>query len=87
MSRLEVAVSFWYLALLRWLKHPTRDEYWDARQPTPLDGQVPILMVGAYQGGAYLNAVPRLLQRLGASVSCLVGPWSHNYPHVSPLGQ
>lgn len=77
-ERLEAAEP----PLLRWLRHPLRDEYW--KQGSVCEDYAaitcPVYAVGGWADG-YHNAIPRLLAGLSAPRRGLVGPWGHVYPH------
>jgi putative CocE/NonD family hydrolase len=74
----------------RWMQHTSKeDAFWrnGSVANSYNDINVPAFIVGASNGGGYHNAVPRLARNLSnAPVRSLLGPWSHNYPHATPLG-
>lgn len=76
----------------RWMSHATEgagDGYWaqGSVKHTYHAISVPMLLVGGMHGGGYHASVPRMAARCSnAAVTAVVGPWSHNMPHTSPLG-
>jgi hypothetical protein len=67
-----------------WLRHQRRDDYWKQGSVCEDFGAIEaaVYAVGGWADG-YTDAVPRLLEGLGAAgVPCkgIVGPWSHTYP-------
>lgn len=72
-----------------WMRHSLDDEYWAVGSVKHVVSwiTVPMLLVGGTHGGGYHNSVLRMAREcVNASVQAVVGPWSHNMPHVSPLG-
>lgn len=74
----------------RWMHHNSKeDSFWrnGSVANSYSDITVPAFVVGASNGGGYHNAVSRLARNLqNAPVTGMIGPWSHNYPHATPLG-
>ncbi len=70
-----------------WLSHQTRDDYWKHGSVCEEYGaiQAPVYAVGGW-GDAYTNAVFRLLEGLPGPKKGLIGPWSHEYPHLGIPG-
>jgi putative CocE/NonD family hydrolase len=83
LQRLEAVPVF----LERWLRHPTRDAYWQHGSVCEDYGAIacPVFAVGGWTDG-YSNAVPRLLQNLRGPRKGLIGPWAHAYPHFAKPG-
>lgn len=76
---------------VRWMNHQTKDDpFWQNGSVSQCYSniRVPAFVVGATNAGSYHNAVPRLAANLknSPSVRAMIGPWSHNYPHATPLG-
>ena len=71
----------------RWLRHPTRDDYWKrgsiAEQYESIE--CPVFLVSGWADG-YSNAVPRMLAGLTCQRRGLIGPWAHVYPHEGVPG-
>ncbi len=65
-----------------WLKHQRRDAYWKHGSVCEdFDAiKAKVLAVGGW-GDAYKNAVPQLVEKVGAKG--IVGPWVHKYPHFA----
>jgi putative CocE/NonD family hydrolase len=63
-----------------WMRHQLVDEYWRARILTDYSQ----IKCAVYANGgmidAYVNTVPRLLERLRCPRKGLVGPWGHGFP-------
>jgi uncharacterized protein len=63
-----------------WMRHQLVDDYWRARILTDYSQ----IKCAVYANGgmidAYVNTVPRLLERLQCPRKGLVGPWSHSFP-------
>ncbi|MET7665021.1 CocE/NonD family hydrolase [Streptomyces sp. NPDC005356] len=82
-ERLE-SVDPW---VLNWLRHQRRDGYW--RHASVCEDytavRCPVLASSGWADG-YSNAVTRLLAHLDAPRKGLVGPWSHQYPHLGEPG-
>ncbi|TFH85120.1 CocE/NonD family hydrolase [Billgrantia azerbaijanica] len=75
------------LWLATWLAHPHRDAYW-AHGSICEDFsrvRVPVLAVSGWSDG-YSNAVKRLVANLPDRCKGLIGPWSHQYPHLGEPG-
>jgi uncharacterized protein len=70
-----------------WLSHQTRDAYWKHGSVCENYGAITaaVWAIGGWADG-YVNAVPRLVAGLKASVKGLVGPWPHEYPHRATPG-
>jgi putative CocE/NonD family hydrolase len=70
-----------------WLRHQRRDAYW--KQGSLCEDfsriQCPVYAIGGWADG-YSNAVPRLLEGLETPRKGLIGPWSHNFPHIGVPG-
>jgi putative CocE/NonD family hydrolase len=83
LKRLEAVPLFLEL----WLKHQRRDGYW--RHGSVCEDfsaiQCAVYAVGGWTDG-YTNAIPRLLEHLGAPRKGLIGPWAHAYPHFARPG-
>jgi putative CocE/NonD family hydrolase len=75
------------LWLEKWLRHQTRDEYWQHGSicENYNDVQIPVMAVSGWADG-YTNAVFRLMQNLDVPRMGLVGPWSHKYPNMGVPG-
>jgi putative CocE/NonD family hydrolase len=73
--------------LVPWLTHQHRGAYW--RHGSICEDfsrvLVPVMAVSGWSDG-YSNAVFRLLRQLPGPRMGLVGPWSHNYPHLGAPG-
>lgn len=72
-----------------WMAHPTDDAYWAHGSVKHRYDRisVPMLLLGGTHGGGYHNSVARMAVNCAkAPVTAVVGPWSHNMPHASPLG-
>ena len=72
-----------------WMRHGREDDYWaHGSVKHAYDNlRVPLLLLGGTHGGGYHNSVARMAAAVrNAPVRAVVGPWSHNMPHVSPLG-
>ncbi|MCO4316440.1 CocE/NonD family hydrolase [Phyllobacterium sp. 21LDTY02-6] len=67
-----------------WLRHQTRDAYWKRGSVCEDFASIKAatLAIGGW-GDAYKNAVPRLMQGIGAPVKGIIGPWVHKYPHFA----
>ena len=65
-----------------WLKHQHRDAYWKHGSVCEDFSAIKarVLAVGGW-GDAYKNAVPQLVEKVGANG--IVGPWVHKYPHFA----
>lgn len=76
----------------RWMRHGMADDaYWavGSSNAAKMAGiAVPLLLVGGSRAGGYINSIPRLAAKgaVGSKVTAVMGPWSHNYPHISPNG-
>jgi uncharacterized protein len=71
------------------MEHSKEDAYWAQGSVKHVYGNidVPMLLLGGTHGGGYHNSVARMAEGItNAPVAAVVGPWSHNMPHVSPLG-
>ncbi|MDQ4054760.1 MAG: CocE/NonD family hydrolase [Actinomycetota bacterium] len=70
-----------------WLRHQTRDEFWQHGSVCEdyADVQVPVMAVSGWADG-YSNAVFRMLEHLDVPRMGLIGPWSHKYPHLGQPG-
>ncbi len=70
-----------------WLRHQRRDEYWKQGSVCEDFSRIvcPVYAIGGWADG-YSNAVPRLLEGLAAPRKGLIGPWSHNFPHIGVPG-
>ena len=70
-----------------WLQHQTRDDFWKhgsvCEDYSAIEAAV--YAIGGW-ADAYTNAVPRLLEGLPGPKKGLIGPWSHEYPHVGVPG-
>lgn len=73
--------------LVTWLQHQRRDDYWKhgsiCEDYSAI--QVPVFAVSGWADG-YSNAVFRLMENLKVPRLGLVGPWSHQYPHLGVPG-
>jgi putative CocE/NonD family hydrolase len=84
-QRLDLAEPY----LLKWLSHPTEDDYW--RQGSiGLDGgysaiKAPALLIGGWNDG-YLSCPLRTFQEISSPKKLLMGPWQHAYGHTSRAG-
>jgi len=85
MQRLEAAESW----LLPWLRHQTRDEYWQHGSVCEDFSKIrtPVMAVSGW-ADPYTNSVFRLVRDLPSDVPRLglVGPWAHKYPHIGVPG-
>ncbi|GBD43260.1 Cocaine esterase [bacterium HR40] len=70
-----------------WLEHRVRDAYWKHGSVCEDYGAIAaaVLAVGGWADG-YHGTVARLLAGLRAPVCGIVGPWSHEYPHLASPG-
>uniref|UniRef100_A0A061R6I9 Amino acid adenylation domain protein n=1 Tax=Tetraselmis sp. GSL018 TaxID=582737 RepID=A0A061R6I9_9CHLO len=74
----------------KWMRHCRGDDgYWSVGsccdQATNI--KVPMLLVGGAAAGGYINSIPRIASNaVNSKVTTVMGPWSHNYPHISPNG-
>ncbi len=70
-----------------WLEHQTRDAYWKHGSVCEDYAAIeaPVYAVGGWADG-YTNAVFRLLEGLPGPKKGLIGPWSHEYPHLAQPG-
>ncbi|MGH3365600.1 MAG: CocE/NonD family hydrolase [Nocardioidaceae bacterium] len=75
------------LWLAEWLSHQRRDKYWQHGSVCEdYDAiQCPVLAVSGWADG-YSNAVFRMLGGLSVQRLGLIGPWSHEYPHLGQPG-
>lgn len=75
------------LWLPKWLAHQRRDEYWRRGSVCERydDIACPVLAVSGWSDG-YTRAVFRLVEHLGPQCWGLVGPWSHEFPHMGTPG-
>lgn len=73
--------------IARWTEHSSEDDYWRHGSLAFDYGaiRVPTYIVGGW-ADAYVNSVPRLLERLTCPRKALVGPWGHTYPWVGGPG-
>jgi len=71
----------------KWLRHPTRDDYWKQGSVSENYGRIqcPVLAVSGW-ADAYSNAVPRILAGLNCPRRGVIGPWAHVYPHDGAPG-
>ena len=72
----------------KWMEHGgAKDPYWEMgsirNKLHKID--IPMLVVGGTAAGNYHNAVSRIVSKV-ATAKGIIGPWSHNFPHTSPLG-
>jgi len=83
MSRLENTPPYVHA----WLEHQTRDGYWKHGSVCEDYAAIeaPVYAVGGWADG-YTNAVFRLLEGLPGPKKGLIGPWSHEYPHLAKPG-
>jgi len=72
------------LLLSTWLRHQTRDAYWQHGSICEDYGAiaVPVLIIGGW-GDGYKNAPPAALANLKVPVRAMTGPWIHKYPHFA----
>ncbi len=70
-----------------WLRHQTRDEFWKHGSVCEDYAAIeaPVYAVGGWADG-YTSAVFRLLEGLPGPKKGLIGPWSHEYPHMAVPG-
>ncbi|SEL70372.1 hypothetical protein SAMN04515665_11774 [Blastococcus sp. DSM 46786] len=75
------------LWLDEWLRHQTRDAYWEHGSICEdySDVECPVLAVSGWADG-YSNAVFRMIEHLDVPRQGLIGPWSHKYPHLGQPG-
>ncbi len=83
MQRLEAVRPM----ILTSLAHQRRDPYWQHGSVCEDIGAIacPVMLVGGWSD-PYHNAVFRLLRNLKTPRLGIVGPWGHNYPHISIPG-
>ncbi len=83
MNRLEKTPPYVHA----WLRHQTRDEFWKHGSVCENYAAIeaPVYAVGGWADG-YTNAVFRLLEGLPGPKKGLIGPWSHEYPHMAVPG-
>ncbi|WP_166418149.1 CocE/NonD family hydrolase [Cochlodiniinecator piscidefendens] len=69
-----------------WLKHPTRDAFWQHGSICEDFGkvEVPVLAITGWSD-SYVNTPPLLAKSL-SNAKALIGPWEHRYAHISKLG-
>jgi len=78
----------------RWLSRPKgEDKYWNDRSLKKVPGgapRIPVLALGGTAAGGYVNSVPRLSAASNkvrvAPVKAVVGPWAHQFQHLSAVG-
>ncbi|MUT24771.1 CocE/NonD family hydrolase [Mesorhizobium japonicum] len=74
------------LSAAEWLRHPTRDDFW--RHGSVCEDwsriEAPVLAITGW-ADPYVNAPPVLVANLQVPCKAIIGPWDHNYPHLSPL--
>jgi putative CocE/NonD family hydrolase len=70
-----------------WLKHQRQDDYWKHGSICEdYDSiQCPVFAVGGWTDG-FTDAIFRLMENLKVPRKGLIGPWSHNYPHLAVPG-
>lgn len=72
------------LLLENWLSHQTRDSYWRhgsiSEDYTAIEAAVYCI---SGLSDAYRNSTPRLIQKLECPKKSLIGPWTHEYPHLA----
>ncbi len=70
-----------------WLRQQRRGDYWRHGSVCEAYGAIKaaVLAVGGW-GDSYKNAVPQLVESIGAPVKGIVGPWIHKYPHFAVPG-
>ena len=70
-----------------WLEHQTRDAFWKHGSVCEDYAaiEVPVYAVGGW-GDAYTNAIFRLMEGLPGPKKGLIGPWTHEYPHMATPG-
>ena len=75
------------LLLRTWLRHQTRDAYWEHGSVCEDPGAITAAcyLIGGW-ADSYSNAVPRMLSRLTCPRKGLIGPWAHRYPHFATPG-
>ena len=68
-----------------WLRHQSRDAYWKHGSVCEDYSKIKaaVLAIGGW-GDAYKNAVPALVENVGAKG--IIGPWMHKYPHFAVPG-
>ena len=83
LDRLEKITS----PLENWIEHEHRDDYWrwGSVNETPDAIQCPVLAVGGWVD-RYSNTVLNLLAKSHTRCWGIVGPWRHEYPHLSAPG-
>ncbi|MCV0429322.1 MAG: CocE/NonD family hydrolase, partial [Roseibium sp.] len=70
-----------------WARHRTRDAYWKRGSVCEdFDKiEIPILSFAGLNDG-YRNLPIKLLEGTKQSSKAILGPWDHNYPHISSYG-
>jgi putative CocE/NonD family hydrolase len=70
-----------------WLAHQARDDYWRHGSICEDYGAIEcaVLAVGGW-ADAYVDAIFRMLERLGCPRRAIVGPWGHQWPHEGSPG-
>ena len=78
----------------KWMRRSGEDDaYWSRNSLKKVPGgapRVPVLAVGGAAAGGYANSLARL-SAAGAAVrvapvKTVLGPWTHQLPHLSPVG-
>ena len=76
--------------LATWWSTPNKDDpLWGfVGKTSSRKTRLPMLLVGGYNAGGYVNSIERLLDDddNNFDVEALLGPWAHAYPHMSPFG-
>ncbi|WP_262927197.1 CocE/NonD family hydrolase [Phytohalomonas tamaricis] len=67
-----------------WLSHQRRDDYWRHGSicENYADIEAAVYCISGW-GDAYINTIPRMMERLTCPKKALLGPWIHKYPHFA----
>ena len=73
--------------IITWLSHQQRDHYWRHGSISEDYAAIkcPVYAIGGW-ADCYSSTVAKLLEGLSVPKKGLVGPWGHNYPHLSTPG-
>jgi uncharacterized protein len=80
-KRLEAITPF----IVRWLSHPTHDEYWKDRAADLTQSDVPLLLYAGLSD-KYATSVLRIAERWQGPVRTIIGPWEHSPPYAASRG-
>ena len=69
-----------------WMAHPTRDYYWKHGSVCEDYARIktPVLAITGW-ADSYVNAPPQLVESMSAPAKAIIGPWEHQYSHLSKL--